>query len=113
MPFYSGAVKEAKSTTKNVWETTDTARLIRHKHSRKYYGRFTLNGKQKWVNLDTTRLSVAKLRLLDEAKKMEKKRALGSNVGYGDASMGELMEVYLARSRANSELRPSSMPVSS
>jgi hypothetical protein len=36
---------------------------------------------------------------------MEKQRALESNVVHGDASMGELMEGYLIRSRANSELR--------
>jgi integrase len=102
-------VNQASGPTKNVWETTDTARMVRHKHSRKYYGRYTLGGKQKWVNLDTTRLSVAKLRLLDETRKMEKKRALKSSVGHGDASMGQLMEIYLSRSRANTELRPSSI----
>jgi integrase len=102
-------VKKAKSTTKNVWETTDTACLLRHKHSRKYYGRFTLRGKQKWVNLDTNVLTVAKLRLPDEVKKMEQRRALEPNVKGGHATMGELMETFLARGRDNADLKPSSL----
>jgi hypothetical protein len=47
-------MEEAQSATKNVWEKTDTACLFRHKHSRIYYGRFTLGSKQKWVDFDTT-----------------------------------------------------------
>lgn len=43
----------------NLGKTTHTASLLRHKHSRKYYGRFTLRSKQKWVSLDTTVLTVA------------------------------------------------------
>ncbi len=101
-------MSKAKSGTKNVWETTDTACLLRHKHSRKYYGRFTLRGKQKWINLDTNVLTVAKLRLPDEVKKMEQLRALEPNVTGGHASVGDLMEVYRARTQANQNLRESS-----
>ncbi len=74
MLFYSGRVKTAKSNATGVWEITDTACLLRNKHSRKYYGRFTLWGKQKWVNLKTDVLTVAKLRLPDEVQKIEKLR---------------------------------------
>jgi integrase len=102
-------MKEAASATKNVWEKTDTACLLRHKHSRKYYGRFTLNGKQKWIALDTDVLRVAKLRLPDQVKKMEGLRALQPNVSAGRASMAELMELYLARTHANADLKPSSI----
>jgi hypothetical protein len=100
-------VKKPKSATQNVWETTDTARLLRHKHSRKYYGRFTLRGKQKWRNLDTTVLTVAKLRLADEVKEFEKLRTLEPNVAGGRATMGELMKIYQARTEANEDLKPS------
>ena len=102
-------MKTAKSTTKNVWEATGTACLRRNKHSRKYYGRFSLWGKQKWINLETTVLTVAKLRLPDQVKEIEKLRSLGPNVQAGRALVGELMEVYLARSRANDDLKPSSV----
>jgi integrase len=106
--FYSGGMKTTKPSTKNPWEATDTDRLLRHKHSRTYYGRFTLWGKQKWVNLGTSVLTVAKLRLPDEVKKIEKLRALGPNVSGGCATMGELMETYLARTKDNDDLKPSS-----
>ena len=105
-------MKRSKSTSKNLWETTDTACLLRHKNSRKYYGRFTLRGKQKWVNLDTNVLTVAKLRLPDEVKKMEKLRTLEPNVNGGHATVGELMETFLARGRdmsRNALLHPDRM----
>ncbi len=54
-------MSRAKSNTKNVRETTPAGCLPRHKHSRKYYGRFTLRGKQKWVSLDMDVPTVAKL----------------------------------------------------
>jgi integrase len=107
--FYSGGVKKTKKATKNPWETTDTACLLRHRHSRKYYGRFTVSGKQKWVNLDTTVLTVAKLRLPDEIKKVHRLRTIEPNVRSGCATMEDLMEVYLTRSRSNSDLKPSSI----
>ncbi|HEV3270862.1 MAG TPA: hypothetical protein VGZ93_01645 [Candidatus Methylacidiphilales bacterium] len=59
-------MKQAKSATKNMWDATDTACLLRNKHSRKYYGRFTLWGKQKWVNLKTTLLTVPRLHPPDQ-----------------------------------------------
>jgi hypothetical protein len=68
-----------------------------------------LRGKQKWVSLDTTVLTVAKLRLPDEVKKIEKRRATEPNVHAGRATMAELMEVYMERTRANSDLKPASI----
>jgi hypothetical protein len=102
-------MKKAKFDRNGVWEVTDTACLLRNKHSRKYYGRFTVHGKQKWVNLKTHVLTVAKLRLPDTVKEIEKLRALGPNVQAGSATMEQLMQVYLERSRANSDLKPSSV----
>jgi hypothetical protein len=59
--------------------------------------------------LKTHVLTVAKLRLPDKVKEIEKLRALGPNVQAGSATMEQLMQVYLERSRANSDLRPSSV----
>jgi len=102
-------VKSEKSNSTGVWEITDTACLLRNKHSRKYYGRFTLWGKQKWVNLKTDVLTVAKLRLPDEVKRVEALRALGPAVLAGRATMEHLMKFYENRTRANPDLKPSSI----
>jgi hypothetical protein len=64
-------VESTKSTPKNMWEATDTACLLRPKHSRKYYGRFTVNGKQKWIDPDTSVMSGAKLRLLAKGREAD------------------------------------------
>jgi hypothetical protein len=74
-------VKRAKNTGKGIWGIAGVTCLLRHKFSRKYYGRFTIRGKQKWINLDTTVLTVAQLRLADEVKEIEKPRMLEPNVG--------------------------------
>jgi integrase len=107
--FYSVAHMRQPISPNNPWETTGTACLLRHKHSRVYYGRFTIRGKQKWVNLDTTVLTVAKLRLPDEVKKIEQLRSLRPTFVNGKATMGELMDLYLKGTRANPRLRPASV----
>ncbi len=41
------------SENKKTWETTNIPNLIKNAASGRYYGRFTVSGKQKWVNLLT------------------------------------------------------------
>ena len=36
-----------------TWETTNIPNLLKNAASGRYYGRFTVSGKQKWVNLRT------------------------------------------------------------
>jgi len=74
-----------------------------------YYGRFTVHGKQKWLRLDTDVFSVAKLRLADKAAEIETLRGSTAKVTAGKASVGELMTIYLARTKENPDLRPSSI----
>ena len=45
-----------------------------------YYGRFTLSGKQKWVNLEIDVWTVAKIRLADERSKIERLRQMAAAV---------------------------------
>jgi hypothetical protein len=59
--------------------------------------------------LDTTVLTVAKLRLPDEVKKIEKLRVLEPHVRGGRATMLELMEIYSARTKANPNLKRASV----
>ena len=47
-----------------LWETTKERILLRNLPSGRHYGRFTISGKQKWVDLDADIRSVAKLRLV-------------------------------------------------
>lgn len=95
--------KHEKTT---AWERTAVQNLLRNRKSGRYYGRWTISGKQKWVALDTDVFTVAKLRLADEAAKISRVRNMGSAVASGTATMGELMQTLLTRIAENSELRP-------
>jgi len=92
-----------------VWERTAVQCLLRNKQSGNYYGRFTLNGKQKWFPLDTDVLAVAKLRLPDNAAEVAKLRGSFVNVETGKATMGDLMEAYVARTKTNPDFRPATV----
>jgi hypothetical protein len=65
--------------------------LLRNSASERYYGRFALRGKQKWVKLETDVWTVAKIRLADERAKIERLRQTTADVTAGDASMGALV----------------------
>lgn len=95
-----------KTEKETAWQRTSVQNLLRNRKSRRYYGRWTISGKQKWVKLDTDVFTVAKLRLSDEAAKITRSRSLVAALESGSATMGELMKVLLARTEENSELRP-------
>jgi len=85
------------SVTRQTWDTTREPNLLRNTASGRYYGRFTLAGKQKWINLETDVWTVAKLRLADERAKIERLRQTATNVTAGWASMGDLVTLYKER----------------
>lgn len=89
-----------------VWTTTNVENLLRHKGGT-YYGRFRVGGKRKLVCLHTDVLTVAKLRLHDEAGKVLQQRGSSSAVQTGDVSMGDLVGTYIARFESL-EIAPSS-----
>jgi integrase len=68
-----------------------------------------LHGKQKWYPLETDVLSVARLRLPDKAAEVAKLRGSLMNVEAGRGTMSDLMEVYVARTKADADLRPASI----
>src|ERR1700734_308308 len=78
--------------------------LLRHKQSGRYYGRFRVNSKLKWIALDMDVFSVAKLRVAEEATKFEKIRGTVTDVATGKATMGQLIEVYRQQSKVNDDL---------
>lgn len=92
-----------------VWERTSVQSLLRNRKSGRYYGRWKIAGKQKWVKLDTDVFSVAKLRLNDEAAKIEQLRGSRAAVAAGSGTMADLIRIYEVRAKANTELRPASI----
>lgn len=96
----------SKTTT---WERTSVQNLLRNRSSGKYFGRWTVAGKQIWRKLDTDVFTVAKLRLGDESAKIERQRNSRASVVAGSGAMGDLMAIYEERTRAHAELKPSSI----
>ena len=90
----NGAAAEPQK--KGTWETTPERGLLRNTHSGQYYYRYTLSGKQKWVWLETPVYLTAKLRALDKRAEVVKLRTAPSHVSAATATIGELMETYLA-----------------
>jgi len=94
------------AASKHLWDTTREPNLLRNTASGRYYGRFTLSGKQKWVNLETDVWTVAKIRLADERAKIERLRQTAADVTAGDASMGALITLYRQRIADRVDIRP-------
>jgi integrase len=92
--------------TKTKWVTTREPNLLKNAASGRFYGRFNVSGKQKWVNLDTDKFSVAKLRLADERVKTERGRLAEKNVASGTGTMGEIAEIFLTRLAADRAIKP-------
>jgi hypothetical protein len=61
-----------KSKIKGV--TTRARNLLKNDASGRFYGRFNVSGKQKWVELDTDEFPIAKLRLAKEGVEIERGR---------------------------------------
>lgn len=81
-------------SNETTWERTSVQSLLRNRKSGRYYGRWTISGKQKWVSLDTDVFTVAKLRLNDEAAKIERQRGTSAAVASGGATVGDLLTAY-------------------
>ena len=75
--------------------------LLQNRSSGNYYGRWTItvNGKskQKWINLSTDVFSVAKLRVADEATKIEKLRSSSSAVVAGRITHHDFRHLFATR----------------
>jgi hypothetical protein len=82
-----------------MWETTREPNLLRNRASGRYYGRFTISSKQKWLNLNTDIWTVAKLRLADGREMLECIRQTVANVSSAEAVVGELTTITSSGSR--------------
>ena len=89
------ATQETTSARK-TWERTKTPGLLRHRTGR-YYARFTLAGKTRFIPLRTDLAEVARVRFAEEKVKVERTRKAARKTAGGVASMGDL--ATLARER--------------
>jgi integrase len=96
------------STHTKTWETTREPNLLRNGHSGRYYARFRIAGKSKWINLKTDVFTVAVLRLGEEKAHVTRGRLTDKNVEGGVGTMGELADIYLKSVAANPNLQPKS-----
>src|SRR4051812_1792906 len=86
---------------RSVWETSNTPNLLKNRDSGRYYARFVVSKKQRWVNLDTDDYGVAKVRAADERAKIERVRLASHNTASGVATFGEIAEILRARIRTD------------
>lgn len=64
--------------SKTTWERTSVQNLLRNASRGRFFGRWTIGGKQIWRKLNTDVFSVAKRRLADESSKIEGLRRGGA-----------------------------------
>ena len=86
-----------------TWERTKTPGLLRHKGGR-YYGRFSIGGKTKFVPLNCTLLEIARQRFAEEKAKVERTRKAARSNTLGVASMADLIELYRATLAAKTDI---------
>lgn len=87
------------------WAATGVQNLLRNELSGRYYARFTIAGKHKWVALKTDKKSVALARLAEERQKHSMMSQALRNAAGGVANMGQIKLVYIERVKANKRLK--------
>jgi integrase len=95
-------------SNKTTWQRTKVQYLLKNTDSGRFYGRWTVSGKQIWRSLDTDVFTVAKLRLNDEGAKIERRRGSITAVEAGTGTVADFIAIYKERSNAHSELKASS-----
>lgn len=88
--------KQRKAEKAKTWERTKTPGLLRHKGGR-YYGRFSVGGKTKFVPLNCTLMEIARVRFSEEKAKVERVRRAARANGEGVATLSQLIEIYRGR----------------
>lgn len=90
------------------WEKTAVQNLMRYRPSSTYFARFKAGGRVIWKSLDTTAFSVAKQRLPDTIRNHRATLESVTAVANGKMTVGDAVEVYLAKVRTNVSLKPRS-----
>ena len=96
------------SEAKALWEATAVQNLVRYRPAGTYFARFRVNGKRVWKSLETTVFSVAKQRLPETMREHRAKLESVTAVAIGKMTVGDAVQVYLEKVRANVSLKPRS-----
>ena len=86
-----------------VWQKSKVSNLIWHTGGR-YYGRFTLAGKTKFIALHTGVFEVAKIQLARERQKSESTRKVHGVLANGEPTMGDLHRIYVDQAAGRAEV---------
>ena len=110
MPIGWKSKRGAKPNTKLVqgWTKAPFTNLIRYEPSGVYFARLRVHGKLIRRSLDTTVLSVAKLRLGDFEKSHRQTAESQANANQGKMLVGEGIKVLLSRIAGDANLKPRS-----
>ncbi len=101
--------KNESNSAKTVWKRTKVQNLLRNSESGKYYARFKVGGKQKWLTLKTDVYSVAKLRLSDVIKRERQRLERVNARDVGRMTVEDAIASYRAMVEVDPNLRPGSI----
>jgi len=89
-----------------VWQKTQFANLLRYVPSETYFARIRVGGKLIRRSLETTVLSVAKLKLADVEKEERSRLENHQQFESGKATFSDLLTEYRTRLEANHSIKP-------
>lgn len=95
---------KTEKTGKSKWQTTREPNLLKNADSGRYYARFVIGKKQRWINLETDVFTVARLRISDKRAEIERSRLASANVASGLGTFGELAAIYQAQIDADARI---------
>jgi integrase len=87
-----------------LWAPTKVQNLLRHLPTGRYFGRFSVRGRRRWVDLHTQVWPIAKVRLADERARIERVRLSGGRAAAGAATMAHLIAIYRRRIDERSDI---------
>src|SRR6266567_7840913 len=96
------------TTEEPLWESTTVQNLIRYRPSGTYFARFKVGGKLVRQSLETAVFSVAKQRLPDKIRDYRSRHESVKAFAGGKMTIGDAVEVYRGKVRANASLKPRS-----
>ena len=101
-------MNESKRAKASAWLKTPYANLIRCQSSGKYFARPRVKGKLIVRSLETTAITVAKLRLSDLEKEERQRAESQTATANGTMTSGDALAVYRQRLHGNVSLKPRS-----
>ncbi len=91
-----------------LWESTSIQNLLRYRPSGTYFARFQVGGRRIRQSLETTVFSVARQRLPEKIREYRSRYESCQAFAVGKMTVGDAVEVYLQKVRADISLKPRS-----